>query len=245
MLLVGRIVVGGLGEALVPTPKRLSLLILGAVRELLGQVEEDVTEELMEGCPRQRDGITHRGAFGAHLERGDELLELRNLLGDLGGASVGRLQRLTARLLDETLDVLEHLGRLLGRVGEEVLELCPSPFDTVVDQVREVAQRAHGHAAALIGRTAVGIRASQVRHDDVHVRARPHRPRFEQWLLIEDALRVDVQARLHVVERIAHEIEAVPKVGVEEVLRRSGHQVLLGLDVEARVHRKRARRGRF
>ena len=115
----------------------------------------------------------------------------------------------------------------------------------MVDQVREVAQRAHGHAATLIGRTAIGIRASHMRHDDIHVRARPHGPRLEKGLLIEDALRIDVQARLHVVERVAHEIEAVPKIGVKDVLRRIGNQVLLGLDVEARVHRERARRGRL
>ena len=99
-------------------------------------------------------------------------------------------------------------------------------LDAVVNQVGKIAQRAHGHAAPLVSCATVGVRARHMRHDDVDVGAGTHRARLQERLLIKDAQGVDVQPRLHVIEGVAHEVEAVPKGFVKDVLRLRRDQVL-------------------
>mmetsp|Transcript_76380 Transcript_76380/g.220748 ORF Transcript_76380/g.220748 Transcript_76380/m.220748 type:complete len:247 (+) Transcript_76380:1263-2003(+) len=83
----------------------------------------------------------------------------------------------------------------------------------------------------------VGVRLRHVRQDHLRVRLRAERPRFEQGLAKPDATGVDIHARLHIVQRVHHGVQAGPKVVIERpVLGLLADANLQSLDLERRVH---------
>mmetsp|Transcript_10588 Transcript_10588/g.33492 ORF Transcript_10588/g.33492 Transcript_10588/m.33492 type:complete len:836 (-) Transcript_10588:341-2848(-) len=128
-----------------------------------------------------------------------------------------------------------HLPRALH---EELLEEVARPLDGVLDGVGEVLEGAKGNG--LLGgilRVAVGLRLEG--QDHLHVGLRAQGPGLQQRLPKPHAPRVDVHARLDVVEGIDDAVQGVPKDVVEGVLRVAAHPHLHGLHLQGGVHRRR------
>ena len=66
-----------------------------------------------------------------------------------------------------------YFGALDG-LDEERLKLVPRPLDAVVDEVREVAQRAHGDATAFRCFPTIPVGLGLKRHDGIHVARSAH-----------------------------------------------------------------------
>mmetsp|Transcript_18078 Transcript_18078/g.60981 ORF Transcript_18078/g.60981 Transcript_18078/m.60981 type:complete len:639 (+) Transcript_18078:2067-3983(+) len=191
------------------------------------QIQDLVSKERVEGVEsalRRKLPPKSTGADGRQLHRRQQLLEL-----DEGGLEDGRVLRVdfSAKLVEHALRRREQLARFFRRPHEELGELVARPFDAVLDEVRKVAQSAHGNAAALGGGAALAVRLRLVRHDGFHVARRAHRPRLEERQLELDTLRVDVEPRLHVVQSVAHAVQTEPEGVVEECRFRLGADVRL------------------
>mmetsp|Transcript_6105 Transcript_6105/g.18100 ORF Transcript_6105/g.18100 Transcript_6105/m.18100 type:complete len:205 (-) Transcript_6105:1727-2341(-) len=204
MRLVGRVERRSPRKPLVPRPEG-ALVLLGVRvddarvrRKGRGKVHDLVSEEKVEIVERHLPGAAQRGGLGG-LEQRQQTPHFEYRLGVVG-----------ARLAlgDESGGVFGEFFGLLHGLDEEQLELVAGPLDAVVRQVGEVPQRAHGDAAALVGLAAVPVGLRLERHDRVDVAGRAHGTALEQGLLVFHALVVHVEARLHVVQRIANAIQA-------------------------------------
>eukprot|EP00967_Tisochrysis_lutea_P080279 scaffold110152_cov29-Tisochrysis_lutea.AAC.2 len=115
------------------------------------------------------------------------------------------------------------------------LEEVARPLDGVLDLVGKILQRAYWDG--LLGRVARGpIRLGHTRHDDLHVALWPQRARLEQRFLIIDTPLVDVKARLHIVESVAHARERFPKGVIEDLLGVGPDPIEARLNLSRRVH---------
>jgi hypothetical protein len=126
---------------------------------------------------------------------------------------------------------------------KEILKLSACPLNAVIDEVRKVSESAHWHSTTLVCLPTICVRDGLVWHHDVNVGPCSHRPRFEQWQLVKDALAVNVEPSRHVVEGVADQVLRGPKVVVEDVFGLWSHQILLGVNLEVLVHCMRAASG--
>ena len=134
----------------------------------------------------------------------------------------------------------------LDRLDEEALEGVTCPLNCVLDFVRIVLQRAQRNllfyasfprgssTLRIIGR-AVALRDE--RHDDLGIPAGSQRAGFEQRLIEANAARIDVFARLHVVQRVANERQSLKERVAEQILRLRTHLRLEKLAFHIRIHR--------
>ncbi len=199
-------------EALLLAPKRA---LVGAVlvndARVLGvqqlQIHNLVAKRKVENVVRQLGGGGDRLAEGGARKR-DDVAHLRG----------GFRRRALGHFVVKLGRVGERHFELLGQLDKEQLELVARPLDAVVGDLRKVAQRAHGHAVRVGGRAPLGVRARLERDNGVDVAIGAHGATLEQTLLVLDTLTVDVETRLHIVQRVAHAVEPHPKGIVEMVL---------------------------
>jgi len=119
--------------------------------------------------------------------------------------------------------------------AEKRVKLVTSPFDAMLDLVREVSQCAHGDR--LLRRVLrVAISLGLVRHDHLRVGLRAKSARLQKRLGVPDALAIDVKAGLDVVDGIDDEVKGVPEVVVEKILRLWGNKRLVRCHLEVGVH---------
>mmetsp|Transcript_6104 Transcript_6104/g.18090 ORF Transcript_6104/g.18090 Transcript_6104/m.18090 type:complete len:554 (-) Transcript_6104:686-2347(-) len=232
MRLVGRVERRSPRKPLVPRPEG-ALVLLGVRvddarvrRKGRGKVHDLVSEEKVEIVERHLPGAAQRGGLGG-LEQRQQTPHFEYRLGVVG-----------ARLAlgDESGGVFGEFFGLLHGLDEEQLELVAGPLDAMVGQVREVPQGAHRNASALVGLTALPVSLRLVRHDRVHVARGAHGPALEQWLLVLDALVVDVKPRLHVVQSVADAVQVHPERVVKCVLGLRADEHLQRLHLDPRVH---------
>mmetsp|Transcript_16457 Transcript_16457/g.49923 ORF Transcript_16457/g.49923 Transcript_16457/m.49923 type:complete len:793 (-) Transcript_16457:952-3330(-) len=201
-----------------------------------GHVEREVEDEL-------RDLVVEE-LLEAETRPDHTLLERDRLVDEVRGEGLERRLAHAGLPLEVGEEVwLGEVGvDVLGALPEEALEAVAAPLDGVLDLVRKVLERADRDA--LLGRVARrAVALGELRDDDLHVPLRAERAALEERLLVVDAALVDVQPRLHVVERVAHAGEAAPEGVVEDALCLGAHPIQPRLHLGRRVHRPDRRRG--
>mmetsp|Transcript_18079 Transcript_18079/g.60999 ORF Transcript_18079/g.60999 Transcript_18079/m.60999 type:complete len:364 (+) Transcript_18079:1362-2453(+) len=194
--------------------------------EVVEQLRDGVVEAFAELEPRPDDAVLKRR--GPRVDEGDldaaqRLQALRRLrveaLRERGGGNAARTE-IRVGVVDALL--------------ERPFEPVARPLQRVLDAVREVLQRADGDA--LLGR--VARRAVRLRHawrDDLRVALGAQRARLEHGLAVEDALAVDVEPCVDVVQRRAHAVELCVEPVVEDAVRLRADAQLQALDGHAAV----------
>ena len=84
----------------------------------------------------------------------------------------------------------------------------------MLDSIRKVLERTKGNST-LRRVSRACVRLGLVRHHNLHIALGTERSRLEEWFAVDDALRVHVETRLNVVERVADSIEWRVKLRVE------------------------------
>eukprot|EP00754_Rhynchopus_humris_P015442 Rhum_TRINITY_DN14440_c23_g1::Rhum_TRINITY_DN14440_c23_g1_i1::g.90701::m.90701 len=229
-----------LREALGRRPERGA----GVGGHVLGAVVHEQLHTVHEVClvllARPRDAVVERRRAlvddRVHQPAGHGTVELR-VARQLVEDGLDVLVRLH-QVVHERLAALRELVRVRRHRLEVADELGPGKAEAVVDVVREVVQRALG-GLLLGGITGGAVVLGLEGHDALRVALRAEGAALEQGLRVQHALRVDVQARLHVVERVHHQVDLVPEGLREHVLRGGLHALRQGQHVEGRVHHLR------
>lgn len=138
-------------------------------------------------------------------------------------------------LSNEGLGVLEELDGILDARAEQSVELVAAPLNAVLNLVGEVTERAHGDGLfGRILRVTVGL--GLVRNDHLRVGLGAESAGLEERLAVPDALTIDVETSLNVIDGVDDEVETFPEVIVEDVLSLWSNESLMGDDLEIRVH---------
>ena len=136
---------------------------------------------------------------------------------------------------NESLRAADILAGILDTRAEESVELVAAPLDTVLNLVREVAERAHRDGLLRrILRIAVSL--SLVRNDHLGVGLSAKSTGFEKRLLVPDALAINVETSLDVIDGVDNEVEALPELVIEHVFSLWGDKGLVSCNLEVRVH---------
>lgn len=203
----------GLGGSLGSRPEQIARAVSVVVGEQGLQVADRVVILLIEDVASLLDDSRDiTGLLQLH-----QLIDVLKLLAYAGGGSV------RSELLDEGFGSLEELARVLHSRREERVEDVTAPLDAVLDLVREVSKRAHRDG--LLGwilRVTVGL--GLVRHDHLRVGLGAESTRLEQGLLVPDALTINVQSSLDVIDSINDEVKTFPEVVIELILGVWGHK---------------------
>mmetsp|Transcript_6328 Transcript_6328/g.13495 ORF Transcript_6328/g.13495 Transcript_6328/m.13495 type:complete len:203 (+) Transcript_6328:2792-3400(+) len=153
-----------------------------------------------------------------------------------------RAYALLAEVVHVRVPTLCVVDDFFGRRAEHAFEKVSRPLQRVLDLVRKVLQRADRNTLfRRVSRRAVALR--QVRNHYLHVSFCSERAAFQKRLLVIHAPLIHVQPGLHVIQRVAHARQRLPKSVVEHLLRIRAHTVKVRRDFHIAVHRAYCERG--
>eukprot|EP00968_Pinguiococcus_pyrenoidosus_P009655 scaffold748_cov251-Pinguiococcus_pyrenoidosus.AAC.45 len=247
-------------KALWRNPERLSVRGDVVPRELMDQILHPMHVEAAVQVRGEPDAACERVPLDGGRVLGQSEQARAFLVGDVhdGLGQIVCVQHVGLRFhlqaADEAVRILEEVAEAGDGRDEQIFELPARPLDAVDDGAGEVSERAHRDGLPSDGLGVSFIVALGLSRQDHHgVELGALRPRLQEGLLEEDALRVHVLPRLDTVQRIGDEAQAAsgalpdvavfvgdaradPEVIVEHVLRRRHGKQLQGLDVDAWVH---------
>jgi hypothetical protein len=200
----------------------VSVVSWEAVQELGDLVMEDVLEQLSGDVDQSLGGWV----WPAQGELGQESEFVQN--------GAGLVLALVNGLLDISSWVSDQILEVGGSISEQSLEVVSGPFDGVVQQVWVVSQGAHWDGVFLwILRITVGL--GLVWDDHLRVALGSQSTGFEQVLLVEDTLSIDILSSLDVVDGTEDTVEIVPEDISEDVFGVWSSSLNLSVDVQAWV----------
>ena len=113
--------------------------------------------------------------------------------------------------------------------------MIAAPLDTMLDLIRiqsECAER-----DGFLRRIArVTVRSGLVRNNHLRVCLGAESTRFKQRLFVPDALAIDIEPSLDIVDGVDNEIERLPELIIEKIFGRRGDKGLMRCHVEGGVH---------
>ena len=215
----------GSGAALGARPEGVAR----AIEMVLGEQVEQITDREIEVGTADTTRYFHdTGLISSFLDidKSVDVVELGT------HASGGRV---LAEGGNEGLGSTDELASVLDTRGEQSVELITAPLDAVLDLVGEVTECAHGDG--LLGRILrVTVGLGLVRHNHLRVSLGAESTRLKKGLAVPDALAIDVETRLDVIDGIDDEVEAFPEIIVEDILSFFSDEGLMNSHLEIGVH---------
>lgn len=140
-----------------------------------------------------------------------------------------------SELFHESFRVFKKLNCILHARAEQRVELITTPFDTVLNLIREVSECAHGNR--LLRRILrITIGAGFVRNNHLRVGFSSESTRLKQWLGVPNALTINVETSLDIIDGVNNEIKRLPEFIIENIFGLWCNECLVNCHLKLGIH---------
>jgi len=162
-------------------------------------------------------------------------LQVNNVLYFLELINAASRSSVLFQSVNEGIGALNKVNSILDTADEQAVEGLTAPLNAMLDQVGEVTQSAHGDTF-LWRVLRVTVAKGLVGDNHLRVGLGAEGAGLEERLLVPDALLIDVESGLDVIDSVNDEVEALPELIVEGGFGRHVNIGVVGSDVELGVH---------
>jgi len=142
------------------------------------------------------------------------LLQVKQFLDFSQTAQSARWSCILSKLKKELLGIFNIWYSILRSVNKQVVELFPTPLNTVLNLIREVSESAHWDW--LFGRVLrVAIAQSLVRHNHLRISFGSQSAGFQQGLRIPYAFWINKKTCFNVVDCVDYKVQTFPEFVIE------------------------------